>query len=118
MMGNDDVQERPAFGAWLIAQQARGGFIGQLAASAARDRSFPKSGDVEAARKWPQLATDPGRSLASLSAPIGRNPAYLQQYISRGSPRRLPEDERRHLAIVLEVDERELGARDPWTPPV
>lgn len=64
----------------------------------------------------PQLANEQGRSLASLSATIGRNPAYLHQFVTRGSPRRLPEEERRHLAIVLNVDERELGARDPWSP--
>ncbi len=66
--------------------------------------------------RLPQLASEQGRSLANLSATIGRNPAYLQQFVTRGSPRRLPEDERRHLAIVLNVDERELGARDPWSP--
>jgi hypothetical protein len=47
---------------------------------------------------------------------IGRNAAYLNRFVTRGSPRRLPEEERRHLAIVLNVDERELGARDPWSP--
>ena len=66
--------------------------------------------------RLPQLANEQGRSLASLSATIGRNPAYLHQFVTRGSPRRLPEVERRHLAIVLNVDERELGARDPWSP--
>ena len=61
-------------------------------------------------------AVERGFSLAALSARIGRNAAYLQQYVERGTPRRLPEDDRRHLAIVLNVDERELGARDPWRP--
>ena len=54
--------------------------------------------------------------MASLSAKIGRNPAYLQQYVGRGTPKRLPEEERLHLAMALEIDERELGARDPWRP--
>lgn len=49
---------------------------------------------------------------------VGRNPAYLRQYLRPGTPRRLPEDERRHLAKCLDIDERELGARDPWTPPL
>ncbi|TCQ02178.1 hypothetical protein C8J40_1215 [Sphingomonas sp. PP-CC-3A-396] len=66
--------------------------------------------------RLPQLANEQGKSLANLSATIGRNPPYLQQFVARGSPRRLPEDERRHLAIVLNIDERELGARDPWSP--
>src|SRR3546814_9831378 len=32
---------------------------------------------------------------AELSARIDRNPAYIQQYIKRGSPRRLAEEDRR-----------------------
>ncbi len=74
------------------------------------------AGRINPREQLPKLASERGRSLASLSAMSGRNPAYLQQFVSRGSPRRLPEDERRHLAIALEVDERELGARDPWMP--
>ena len=66
--------------------------------------------------RLPELARAQGRSLASLSTIIGRNTAYLNQFVLRGTPRRLPKDERRHLAIVLNVDERELGARDPWSP--
>ena len=42
------------FGTWLLAQQGRGGFIGGLADAAAGDRSFPRTGDVEDARKWLQ----------------------------------------------------------------
>lgn len=57
-----------------------------------------------------------GYSLTHLSTVIGRNQAYLGQFVSRGSPRRLPDLDRRHLAIYLNVDERRLGARDPWTP--
>ena len=55
--------------------------------------------------RLPQLAIEQGRSLSSLSATIGRNPAYLRQFVTRGSPRRIPEEERRHLAIVLNVDD-------------
>jgi hypothetical protein len=64
-----------------------------------------------------EIAAERGVSLARLSRVIGKNAAYVQQYIERGSPKRLPEDDRRHLAIYLDVDERELGARDPWQPP-
>lgn len=38
----------PAFGAWLLKQKDRGGFIGELAKGAATDRAFPKAGDPEA----------------------------------------------------------------------
>lgn len=72
---------------------------------------------AEPRRRLKEIAGERGRSLAELSRAIGRNPAYLQQFVERGSPKRLPEDDRRHLAIYLGIDERELGARDPWTPP-
>lgn len=48
-------------------------------------------------------------SLASLSAMIGRNSSYLQQYITRGSPRKLEEQDRRKLAEFFGVGESELG---------
>lgn len=57
-----------------------------------------------------ELAQDNGASLASLSAMLGRNASYLQQFIRKGSPRRLEERDRRMLAQFLGVDERELGA--------
>lgn len=40
---------------------------------------------------------------------IGRNEAYLQQFVRRGSPRVLPEEERRRLAGFFAVDEAVLG---------
>jgi phage repressor protein C with HTH and peptisase S24 domain len=40
---------------------------------------------------------------------LGRNPAYIQQYIRRGVPRRLGEEERRRLARYFEVSEELLG---------
>lgn len=50
-----------------------------------------------------------GRSLRWLSLEIGRDHAYLQQFIKKGSPRRLPEDDRRKLASLISVDETQLG---------
>jgi len=64
-----------------------------------------------------EVASARGQSLAHLSAILGRNAAYIQQHIERGSPKRLHDEDRRRLAIYLNVDERELGARDPWSPP-
>ncbi|MBB3692354.1 hypothetical protein [Sphingomonas sp. BK580] len=63
-----------------------------------------------------RVAAERGESLSQLSLKVGRSPGYLARYVARGSPRRLPDLERRHLAIVLELDERLLGARDPWAP--
>jgi hypothetical protein len=55
-------------------------------------------------------------SLSQLSRMVGRNVAYLQQFVERGTPRQLPEDVRLALAQHWQIDERLLGARDPWTP--
>jgi len=46
---------------------------------------------------------------AGLSRLLGRNPAYIQQYIKRGIPRRLSEDDRRTLARFFGVSEAALG---------
>lgn len=56
-----------------------------------------------------QAATARGLSLATLSGAIRRNPAYLQQYVARGSPRLLAEGDRRILAAMLDVSEVALG---------
>lgn len=62
------------------------------------------------------LALERGVSLAELSRMIRRNEAYLQQFIRRGTPARLAEDDRLMLARYFRIDERLLGAREPWTP--
>lgn len=49
-----------------------------------------------------------GVSLASLSELLGRNPSYLQQFIRKGSPRKLEEEDRATLARFLGVGEEEL----------
>lgn len=46
---------------------------------------------------------------ASLSRLLGRNPAYIQQFIKRGAPRRLSEVDRRMLAAYFQVPESRLG---------
>ncbi len=56
-----------------------------------------------------KLIRDRGEDYAALSRLIGRNPAYIQQFIHRGSPRRLAEDDRKRLARYLGVDEAVLG---------
>jgi repressor LexA len=56
------------------------------------------------------LAAARGDSLAALSAMLGRNAAYLQQYVRRGSPRVLGERDRRLLSAYLGVSEGVLGA--------
>lgn len=46
----------------------------------------------------------------NLSRLIGRNPAYIQQFIKRGVPRKLDEADRRTLARYFGVSEVMLGA--------
>jgi Peptidase S24-like len=57
-----------------------------------------------------------GDDYASLSKLIGRNPAYIQQFIKRGSPKRLGERERGILARYFGVDEQMLGAPQAFVP--
>ncbi|SMQ59422.1 Peptidase S24-like [Altererythrobacter xiamenensis] len=59
-----------------------------------------------------ELSQQNGASLASLSAMIGRNPSYLQQFVRKGSPRKLEEQDRRKLAEFFGVPETELGASE------
>lgn len=46
---------------------------------------------------------------AGLSRLIGRNAAYIHQYVKRGTPRRLAEQDRATLARYFGVDEAVLG---------
>jgi phage repressor protein C with HTH and peptisase S24 domain len=57
-----------------------------------------------------ELAEGRGVSLSQLSALIGRNASYLQQFVRKGSPRKLEETDRRTLANFFGVAESELGA--------
>ncbi len=57
-----------------------------------------------------ELAGSKGVSLAALSGLLGRNTTYLQQFVRKGSPRRLEERDRHQLAAFFGVSESELGA--------
>lgn len=60
-----------------------------------------------------RLIDERGEDCASLSRLLGRNPAYIQQYLKRGSPRRLAERDRARLARYFGVPEAWLGAEPP-----
>jgi len=53
---------------------------------------------------------DRGLTLKDASLRIGRNHAYLQQFVERGIPARLKEGDRAKLSALLNVPENELGA--------
>lgn len=52
-------------------------------------------------------------SLAALSRLIVRNDAYLQQYVTRGSPRHLDEPDLRKVAEFLGIDAQTIATRSP-----
>ena len=56
-----------------------------------------------------RLCVERGEDFAGLSRMLGRNQAYIQQYVRRGVPRRLKEEERRKLARYFSVPESLLG---------
>lgn len=51
---------------------------------------------------------DLGLTEVGVSASLGRNRAYINQYLYRGIPEVLPEQTRYDLARVLEIDEAQL----------
>jgi len=56
-----------------------------------------------------RLIHDRGENYGAISRMIGRNPTYIQQFVKRGSPRKLDEDDRRILARYFGVPEEMLG---------
>ena len=70
---------------------------------------------TEARAALQRLIEERGEDYASLSRLLGRNAAYIQQYIKRGNPRKLAEDDRRLLARYFSVPETVLGG--PQTEP-
>lgn len=57
-----------------------------------------------------RLIQERGETYGAVSKLLGRNPAYIQQFVKRGTPRKLDEADRRLLARYFGVDERLLGA--------
>ena len=49
-----------------------------------------------------------GTDMAALSKALGRNHAYIQQFLTRGTPGELKERDRRAIAQFLGIDERTL----------
>lgn len=57
-----------------------------------------------------RLCIERGEDFASLSRLIGKNNAYIQQYLRRGTPKKLREGERQVLARYFGIPESALGA--------
>lgn len=56
-----------------------------------------------------RLCAERGEDFAGLSRMLGRNSAYIQQFVRRGVPKRLKEEERRKLARYFSISESLLG---------
>ncbi|MVA98872.1 hypothetical protein GN330_16615 [Nitratireductor sp. CAU 1489] len=54
---------------------------------------------------------DRGLTYKQVSIELGKNHAYMQQYLDRGIPAKLSEDVRGRLSEILDIPESELGAK-------
>lgn len=63
----------------------------------------------DARRTLDELIQKRGVNYSAVSRLLGRNAAYIQQYIRRGSPKQLDDQDRSVLARFFGVDERVLG---------
>jgi hypothetical protein len=59
------------------------------------------------------LMEERGDDCLSISRLLGRNAAYFQQYLRRGVPKRLKEEDRRTLAAYFGINEMALGGPPP-----
>lgn len=78
--------------------------------SAARLNNAKKLESDDAREALRSLIKNNGDDYKGLSELIGRNPSYVQQYIERGTPKRLAEKDRYILARYYGVDQHILGA--------
>jgi len=74
--------------------------------------------DEDARTLLDRLIAERGDNYADLSRLLGRNPAYIQQFIKRGTPRKLDEADRRTLARYYGVGEEALGGLPTPAPAV
>lgn len=72
-------------------------------------KDFPYNPAMDRVRELvKRRAAEQQKTLAELSKAIGRNHAYLQQFVKRGVPATLPEEIRPKLARLLRVEEQDL----------
>lgn len=64
-----------------------------------------------------EAAQDHGKELKELSLAIGKNHAYIHQYIYKNTPKRLHADDRAELSRILNIPETKLGAPVDTTSP-
>lgn len=64
-----------------------------------------------------EAAQDGGKELKELSLAIGKNHAYIHQFIYKETPKRLHADDRAELSRILNIPETKLGAPPETAPP-
>lgn len=69
--------------------------------------------EVDQRQVLERLIRERREDYANLSRLLGRNAAYVQQFVKRGIPRALAENDRRTLARYFGIDEVELGGPAP-----
>ena len=62
----------------------------------------------EIREKIDECITKKGFTYRDVSLKIGRKDSYIQQYVKYGFPKRLKEVDRKKIAVVLDMDEKEL----------
>lgn len=72
--------------------------------------------DIDQRGVLERLIRDRRDDYANLSRLLGRNPAYVQQFVKRGVPRKLDEGDRRRLAAYFGIADTELGGPVPSAP--
>lgn len=65
--------------------------------------------EADARAALERLCAERGEDFAGLSRMLGRNSAYIQQFVRRGVPKKLREEERKKLARYFGVSEAVLG---------
>jgi hypothetical protein len=81
---------------------------GQILLPDLQDISYTAGMDDPIRQLIASTAESRGESLAALSRKLGKNHAYLQQFVRRGTPTELPERLRRDLAALLQLEESQL----------
>lgn len=72
-------------------------------------KDFPYNPGMDSVRELiVKVLEERGESLSSMSKKLGRNHAYLQQFVHRGVPQKLPEDVRIRLASLAGLQEGQL----------
>jgi hypothetical protein len=92
---------------YLTEDQTLDAIMGNIPGHPVRERGDIDTSDPVRALVDKQLRAK-GLSMKDVSLAIGRNESYVHQFLTKGSPRRLHENDRPKLAELLDVSEDHL----------